>query len=536
MKLYKCIVNGLLIVSGAFTIGSCSSELDIDPTSELENKFFDSEGRVQQGIAACYASLSSMYGYMSGEGGGTKELLLLPGDDIGPNDDGHGALNAFSGLNASNGNVRSTWVHLYQMIYRTNFMLEKIEEPSIQAVVRKDGLLNANKGELLFLRAWAFTRLWDLFRKAPIQDRRIISIDDAELPPSKDFEMLDKAIIDLESAATLLPDASYWNNAADKGHVFNESAYGMLVKCYTLRARYNNKNADDYGKAIIAFEKIKTRELVNFEDNFDYHFENNAESLFEFQASYAPGQENPFLENDFAGSISSLGAFYHYFTGHWSNWTTNVWGPTKKLREAYEEGDPRKESTFSKTCTNVNGDVSVPQAWGWDFFNGYQFQKYVRPGKCHFEPTWQVSSSNNLRLLRFADVKLLAAEAYLQTGKPFLALAQINDIRARARRSTPDGSASLVPADLQTATMESIMHERFIELAGEDGIRWQDLRSWHAAGFINLSNWKSTDFGYDYDAKNFEFEIPKHLLFPIPQDELNTNRLMASEGNNPGYK
>lgn len=537
MKIQHYIYTGLLLMIGSAFLSSCSSELDIKPTSELESDFFESELKVEQGITACYASLANMYGPLLNSGYGVHELLLLPGDDVTNSDSGHGALEAFSGLNSSNGTVATAWTRLYQMVYRTNFMLEKLDDPAIQAVVKREDLLSANKGELLFLRSWAFVRLWDLFRKAPIQNKRITTISDAILPPSKDFEMLDQAIADLEEAATLLPAASYWNDATEKGRVFNESAYGLLVKCYVLRARYNNKSADDYKKAIAAFEKIHTRTLVPFNNNFDYHFENNDESLFEFQASHATEQDNAWLDNDFGGGVGQMGAMYQYCTSHWGNYGTGIWGPTKKLMEAYEEGDPRKEGTFSKTLTNVYGDVSIPQPYGWDKFDGYQLQKYVKPGRCWFEPNWGISSTNNTRLLRYGDVKLLAAEAYLMTGNATKALQQVNDIRERARNSVDAGQApSAVPAPLTSITMEDIMHERFIELAAEDGIRWQDLRSWHAAGFINLSTWTAKDFGYNYDAKNFEFTAPKDLLFPIPQSEMNTNPLMAADGNNPGYE
>ncbi len=537
MKIKQYFNVGLLLLSSLIGYSSCSSELEINPTSELENEFFESELKVQQGITACYAPLANMYGPLLNSGYGVQELLLLPGDDITNSDAGHGSLEAFSGLNSSNGTVATAWRRLYQMVYRANFMLEKLEDPEIQSVVKREGLVSANKGEVLFLRSWAFVRLWDLFRKAPIQNKRIRNISDAILPPSKDFEMLDQAIKDLELAATLLPDASYWNEASEKGRVFKESAYGMLVKCYTLRARYNNKNTDDYKKAIAAFEKIKSRKLVPFNNNFDYHFENNEESLFEFQASHANEQDNAWLDNDFGGGVGQMGAMYHYATSHWGNYGTGIWGPTTKLMEAYQEGDPRKNATFSKELTNVYGDVNIPQPYGWDKFNGYQLQKYVKPGRCWFEPNWGISSTNNTRLLRYGDVKLLAAEAYLITGNQEKALQQINDIRERARNSVEAGKpVSAVPANLTSVTIEDIMNERFIELASEEGIRWQDLRSWHAAGFINLSTWTAKDFGYNYDVKNFELSIPKHLLFPIPQSEMNTNPLMAADSNNPGYE
>lgn len=525
--LFCCFLGGLL--------NSCADELDIKPTSELENEFFETELRVQQGVGACYAAITNLYGPLLNDGGGVHKIMFLPGDDVTNQDTGNGDLEAFAGLNSSNGQVSTAWTRFYQIVYRTNFILEKLEEPSIKALYTREGLWDANKGEALFLRSWVFYKLWDWFRKAPIQNKRITTINDAVLPPSKDFEMLDKAISDLETAAQLLPPASYWATGTEKGRVFNESAYGLLVKCYVLRARYNNKNADDYRKAIAAFEKISTRKLVNFEDNFDYHFENNDESLFEFQASHTTLQDNAWLDNNFGGAVGQMGAMYHYSTEHWGNYVTGIYGPTKKLMNAFETGDPRKESTFSKDRTNVNGDVNVPNTNPWNKFDGFQLQKYVRPGKCWFETTWGISSTNNTRLIRYADVKLLAAEAYLQTGDQDKALAQVNDIRKRARESTNDGTISAVPANLPSVTINDIMDERFRELAAEEGIRWTDLRSWHAAGFINLGTWTAADFGYNYDAKNFEFKAPKHLLFPIPQKEMDTNPLMSASGNNPEY-
>lgn len=534
MKIHKYIGAMTLLVG--LTIGtSCSDELDIKPTAELESEYFVSELRIQEGVVACYAAMANMYGpYLDG-GAGIHKMLLLPGDDVTHQDAGNSEFEAFSGLNSSSDQIGHVWTRIYQMVYRCNFILEKIEEDEVKAMYTTPGLYEINKGEALFLRSWCFYRLWDLYRKAPLQDKRIRSISEALLPPSEGFQMLDRAIEDLELAATLLPDESYWPLATERGRAFNESAYGLLVKCYVLRARYNSADAGDYQKAITAFEKIKTRELVHFAENFDYQFENNKESLFEFQASHATEQDNAWLDNNFGGGVGQMGAMYHYSTSHWGNYNTGIYGPTKKLMNAYEEGDPRKELTFANYTTNVNGDVNVPGA-AWDKFDGYQLMKYVTPGRCWFEKTWGISSTNNTRLIRYGDVKLLAAEAYLQTGNQANALKQVNDIRERARRSTSDQSVSAAPVNLTSVTINDIMDERFIELAAEEGIRWTDLRSWHAAGFINLSTWTAQNFGYNYNAANFEFNASRHLLFPIPQKEMDTNPEMMATGNNPGYE
>jgi hypothetical protein len=514
---------------------SCSEELDINPTAELEGEYFENELRIQEGVVACYAAMANMYGVLLDQGNGSHKILMLPGDDLTNQDAGNANLEAFSGLNSTNGEVGQIWTRLYQMIYRCNFILEKIEEEEVKAAYKTPGLYEINKGEALFLRSWCFYRLWDFFRKAPLQDKRIRFITEAILPPTEGFRMLDRAIEDLELAATLLPDEEYWPLTAERGRAFNESACGLLVKCYVLRARYNSADATDYQKAIVAFEKIKTRELVHFAENFDFRYENNKESLFEYQASHATEQDNAWLDNNFGGGVGQMGAMYHYSTSHWGNYGTGIYGPTEKLKNAYREGDPRKELTFANYTTAVDKDVNIPGK-AWDKFGGYQLMKYVTPGRCWFEKVWKINSTNNTRLIRYADVKLLAAEAYLQTGNQANALKQVNDVRARARRSTADGSVSTVPIDLTAVTIDDIMHERFIELAAEEGIRWTDLRSWHAAGFINLAAWTAEDFGYNYTASDFEFDVSTHLLFPIPQREMNTNPEMMASGNNPGYE
>lgn len=532
---YNGIIRFLIVCAILAGGISCSDELDIKPTAEVESEYFETELRIQEGVAACYAGLTNIYGPMLYQGGSAMQMLFLPGDDLTFLGNGAANMESFSGLSPSNGHADIMWSRYYRIIFRCNFMLEKIEEEDIKAVYKTDGLYEANKGELLFLRAWCFHYLWDFFRKAPIQDKRIHTIPDAILPPSEGFEMLDKAIADLEEAALLLPNESYWEEETERGRVFNESAYGLLTRCYVLRARYNSASNEDYQKAITAFEKIKTRRLVHFADNFDYHLENNKESLFEFQASYAINIDNPWLTNDFGPGVGQMSAGYHYNTNHWSHdANSGIFGPTEKLQNAYEDGDSRKNWTFAPYTTNIYGDLNE-KGEAWDNFNGYQLMKYVTPGRCTFGGIANVGSSNNTRLIRYGDVKLLAAEAYLKTGSSDKALQQVNDIRKRARESTEDGSLATAPVDLTSVTMKEIMHERFIELAAESGIRWMDLRSWHAAGYINLSTWTATDFGHNLDDGDFEFEVPTHLLFPIPQREMETNPLMAASGNNPGY-
>ncbi|MFO7933846.1 MAG: RagB/SusD family nutrient uptake outer membrane protein [Bacteroidales bacterium] len=526
------VIRAVPIFLGIMLLGSCDKNLDIKPTQELESIFYQDEARVQRSVGSAYAGLANIYGAKL-RWASCITPMLLPGDDIIADGTGNPFF-TFSGLNSTNGSIEEYWKRLYIIIGRCNFVLDKLEEPEVQAVYETPGLMEANRGEMLFLRSWCYFRLWDWWRKAPIQKERISTLEDAYLPPTEGFEMLDNAIASLEEAAGLLPDS--WDTE-NLGRVTKNSAYGLLVRLHVLRACYNNASNDDYQNAIDAFNNISgSAQLVHFGENFDYRYENNAESLFEYQASHAPFRDNPWLDNDFGGDVGQMGAFWHMFTNHWTNYHSGSMGPSPKLRKAFEPGDPRQSETFRDTANLDDLGGSLGWVVKWDKYEGHAFVKYVNGERGNaFDPTWNITNLNNPRLLRLADVKLLAAEAYLATGNAGEALTQVNDIRKRARESTPDETVSPVPADLASVTMDDIMHERLLELAGEDGIRWTDLRRWHAAGYIDLGSWTTEDFGFPYDPALFEYEVPKHLLYPIPNSEIDRNPLMLEAGNNPGY-
>jgi starch-binding outer membrane protein, SusD/RagB family len=539
MKGFKFNHSLFIISTFLFIFISCESNLDIDPTVYVAESFFQSEERIQRGIGGVYAAITNIYGPQLGGAEPMYDYVtkhgfwLLPGDDI-TADGTENPLETFSGLNGANNIVQDTWRRFYVLISRCNFMLETIEDPDIVKLYKTEELKNYNRGEMLFLRSWAFYNLWDYFRKAPILDK-VIDYENSLLSPSTDFEMLDNAISALEEAAKLLP--SSWDQE-NLGRITKDSAYGLLVKCYAMRACYNQKNEIDYNNAITSFEKISTsRRLVHFGENFDYRTENNAESLFEFQASLQPGgTDNPWVSNDYDEGITNgqMSAFYHYWDNHWCNYMSGKMGPTQKLVNAFHPEDPRKAETYTDYADNLGGEMWWVEP-EWSRFNGYQMVKYVNGKRGSVtDPIWNIGSPNNPRILRLGDVKLIVAEAYLQTGNPAEALNQVNDVRKRARASTDDGTESSEPSDLTSINMDDIINERFLELAGE-GYRWTDLRRWHAAGYINLANWTAADFGFSYDANLFAFDVNTHIRYPIPNSELDRNPFMAASGNNPGY-
>ena len=115
---------------------------------------------------------------------------------------------------------------------------------------------------------------------------------------------------------------------------------------------------------------------------------------------------------------------------------------------------------------------------------------------------------NNERMFRFAELKLLYAEALLAVGRAPEATTQINDIRDRA--GLPDLAGVATLADLQK--------EKRVELCFE-GHRWFDIRRWGIG---------DTVFGAQWDEK--------FVVYPIPQSEIDRTKGTAGEiKQNTGY-
>jgi len=133
--------------------------------------------------------------------------------------------------------------------------------------------------------------------------------------------------------------------------------------------------------------------------------------------------------------------------------------------------------------------------------------------------------------LRLADIKLIYAEALNEAGNQTKALAQLFDVQ---KRSNPSASSPTVASlqtlfnttDAKTALRSAIVEERAKELACEGDRRW-DLIRWGV--YVAAMNAVVAD-----DSGVSKERSTKHLLFPIPVQELNTNQALNNQ-NNPGY-
>jgi len=109
-------------------------------------------------------------------------------------------------------------------------------------------------------------------------------------------------------------------------------------------------------------------------------------------------------------------------------------------------------------------------------------------------------------MIRYADVLLMLAECEAEVGTPAQAATYINQVRARP-------SVNMAPVSLATknAALAAVMHERTVELAGEE-VSNIDMLRWRKKGY--------------YPSIRPDPKPGQVDFFPIPASETSTNPLV----------
>ena len=290
--------------------------------------------------------------------------------------------------------------------------------------------------------------------------------------------------------------------ARQKGRATKGAAQAFLGKVYL----YQNK----FTEAAATFDEVIASGsyslIPNYNDLFTVANENNSETVFDVQYTGLEGGSYGCLiclEGNAAVGFQGIRQYNGPIYGDGNSYNL----PTQELYDAFSSIDPRRNATIldidAFIATQPN-PASITYAVGAGGHTGYYNNKYIkRQGEIGL-PDNDLTSPVNYRVIRYADVMLMAAEAHYQLGQTSTAQQLVNQIRGRAG----------VPG-INVNSIDVIYKERRYELSGE-GLRFFDLvRTGQAATYIN------------------GFVVGKHELFPIPQVEID-----LAGGNwaqNPGY-
>jgi len=409
----------------------------------------------------------------------------------------------------------------YQGVGRCNLDLQEIPAMEPDSAMSAS-LQNRLIGEAKFLRAMYYFRLVRVFGGVPKVDFVVSSSNQWKQPRATADSIYSFILSDLEAANKLLWKKSLYADV-DLGRATKGAAQAMLLKVCLYTKDYSKAKA--WGDSIIASNQYN---LVNkYADNFTLAGENGAESVFEIQYMEEP-------TSDYGnGDGYTRGTFTVILTRSRSV-SAGGWGfnkPTQNLYDEYETNDPRRDETIINPTDDEISNPAQEIYFGDRYLNKkYALQdsvgKYIKLAHATRAPL-------NNKVIRYADVLLMYAEACCETNNLDRAKWALEEVRERAR----GGNAAILPAfpnynsysDNQTDLRKAIRHERRVELAME-GHRWFDLVRWGIAK-ETMDAYAATETD-EARAEMGTFVKGQHELFPIPSAEIDLDPLMEQ---NPYY-
>ena len=509
MKLTRYIFSALVAAS-AFTISSCSDFLDRSPQGQFTEN--DNPNALVNG--KIYNVYTMMRNYNITAGIPAFAIQGFRSEDAEKGSvasDGSDVAEMYDDFiyTPTNGLLGAYWGQNYAVIYQCNDILNTIANKEATGQTEQEDMIN--KGEASFFRAYCYFNLVRAFGEVPLVTFKISDASEANIPKTtaiKTYEQIDK---DLRVAEQLLPEK--WD-IEYLGRLTWGAARSLHARTFMMR--------NNWDSLYVASTDVMKKGIYNLNTTYDQIFtdegENNGGSIFELQCTATaalPASDK--IGSQFAEVQGVRGS------GDWDlGWGWNM--ATELMAQAFEPGDPRKDATllyFRRsdsdpiTPENTNkpyGESPVSPAMG-SYFNK---KAYTNPAMRR-EFTKQ-GYFVNIRLIRYSDVVLMAAEAANEKGITGEANTYLEMIRARARGNNPAILPKVESMD-QGVLRNAIRHERRVEL-GMEFDRFYDLVRWgiakqvlHAAGKINYQD--------------------KNALLPLPQTEIDKSKGVLVQ--NPDY-
>lgn len=549
MKLLKNIKKIIVLLAVLIVSSACNDYIEEDIYSDITIENFITEDNADQLVVGVYNSLRLVYRDYSFKFSGT-DIFATKGELSSLS-----ATNDYFNFTSSIG--LSVWANNYSIIGKANTVISRYED---QISWSDSNLGNRDYGiaQAKALRALAYFNLVQQYGGVVLQIEETVTLR-TDYTRSSEEQTYTQIITDLEAAIPNLEDNP------ETGRFSKRAAQHVLAEVYLTRAYTSFAGSDDFNKAAaLAEQAIGTYDIRSqtFAQVFDYSNQVNDEVLFAVQwgnAGFADDKNN----NKHALFMNQVSNYPGV------NRTTTPYGfsdfnmmPTPFFYSLFADNDSRDDATFHRAILAdsdepngpdniVAGDTvvyypknAIDAAELADRLNRYwvyQPDQYLfgtpadvpgvnylyslNPERTNF-PIFKKFDDEDFNetedgardtfVFRVSGTHLIAAEAYFGAGNTASALTHINRVRERAT-----GVANAYTS----ITIDDIINERALELAGEDN-RWAVLkRTGKLEERINLYNPQVVDHG--------AFNSDQHLLRPIPAVELQLSPDTMSQ--NPLY-
>jgi starch-binding outer membrane protein, SusD/RagB family len=406
-------------------------------------------------------------------------------------------------LTSTNKFCLTLWTGHYNSIATANQALRALESSSLP-----DTQKNQLIAEVRFLRGYLYFNLVRMYGGVPLVLRVAVSAADANSDPAfvtraSVSDVYASIIQDMQYASNHLPVKSQYQ----AGHVNKGTAQAFLAKVNMYLGKWDKVLA--FSDSVINSTQYQL--VADYATIWRQVGENSTESIFEIQTG-AFNNTNLRVDNYVVCQGPRVGGL-----GGWNDLGYGFNGPTPNLINAYEVGDVRRDATVifidnsgTHKGTKLWDGFRIPSSDSVQnlYYNYKAYTSATTPPKEQYPVPQDKDRPKNIRILRYADLLLMNAEAAVHqgTGDP---VGKVNAVRVRANLA-PKGSV----------TIDDIWQERRVELAMEHDRFWDIVRQGRASQVMHA-------------AGKSNFVAGVHELLPIPNLQIELSGGLLTQ--NPGY-
>lgn len=544
----------ILTLMSAFTFYSCQDFLEVPSYGILTEDNLTGAKQIENEVISAYAAIGndeinrplSLWNY----GNVRSDDAYKGGNDQNDGDFLHFLEISSPSIGNETWYTDVFWYRNYVAISRANFALRLLNNVSEQDMPNK----KIRMAEMRFLRGHMHFIQKIVFKMVPYIDETMSAEDIANVSNVKysNDELWQKIADDFQYAYDNLPASQTEVGRANKYAAAAYLAKIYLYKAYRQDEMHNviSVDAADLQKVLDLTADVMTSSY-RLENDFAYNFlpgeyENGPECLFAVQYSTDDGTTYGRLNMGNALTTPTPGGDFNKPSQDLVNaFKTSNGLPvfdtynTADYNETSDKTDPRLFHTVAipgkpYKYTNVNYEQNQSRNPG---MYGYysSLKENVDPASEYYVKTgpWNANTKNNI-VIRFADVLLMRAEAFIETGNYAAALPLINQVRNRAKVSTGLIGFAATKMNIQTYqdgvnctwtqdyARKALRWERRLEFAME-GSRFFDLVRWGIADSVINAYYMNQATTHTF-FQGAQFTKNKNEYVPIPIQQINFSK------------
>lgn len=480
---------------------SCSDFLDVQSEgTPTTTQYFQNDNQAIDAVDALYAPIHQ-------EGLFGREIFWEQGaacDVVWGRTRSYPALATFE-YTGDESPLTTTYRNFNTVIARANWVIEQLLDK--QQSKKLTDIETRSLGEAYFMRG--FCHFWIAYRYGTAE-QGVPFTRYEDYPngydnsiPKQQASVVDnyKMIIeDMDNAVKCLPRFEDYG-ADDRGRAHKASAVAYKAKVYAYWATWDATQWDNVIAMVNELETTYGRDLApSFSSLFSSDFSDFWSKEYLFGIAGNGGDTGG--GSEFPGVILENKGWGIY----------NGWGQNKPSYDIYEEmlkdgeGNERLLRSILEYGQEFEFFGSTRRFYSTsDVESGFMINKYMDPFKHENADTKGYVNTNgdwptarvNMPLIRFAEMLLFRAEAYLATGHADKAAADINRLRTRSHLTPLTGDA----------TWTDLYHERRCELAFEFTDHLFDLKRWHRSSVAEIKNLASKELNAHPRARHYYYYV-----------------------------